>query len=214
MRRLLTSRVTRVTVFMACLGPLEYLGWRGLNKDLTANPIEFITHLTGDWTLCFLLITLAVTPLRLLLRLPELIRFRRMLGLFAFSYGVLHLITFVAIDHFFDWSEIVKDVVKRPFVTAGFTGMVLLVPLAVTSTRGWIRRLGGERWQALHRLVYLSSVAGVIHYCWLVKSDVSKPIEYGIGLAALLVWRVIVWAKRHRAASQVTSTIAAAEMSD
>jgi len=164
MRRVLASRWTKVAVFLACLGPLECLSWRGLHRDLTANPIEFITHLTGDWALRFLLITLAITPLRLLLRLPDLIRFRRMLGLFAFSYGMLHLITFVAIDHFFDWHEIMKDVMKRSFVTAGLTGLVLLVPLAVTSTRGWIRRLGGKRWQALHRLIYMSSAACVIHY--------------------------------------------------
>jgi len=214
MRRMLTSKWAKVAVFLGCLSPLGYLGWRALHQDLTANPIEFITHLTGDWTLRFLLITLAITPLRSLLRLSDLIRFRRMLGLFAFFYGMLHLITFVVIDHFFDWHEIMKDGVKRPFVTAGFTGLVLLVPLAVTSTRGWIRRLGGKRWQALHRLIYVSSAAGVIHYYWLVKSDISKPLEYGIVLAALLVWRVGVWAKRKRSATQVTSTIAAAEMAD
>src|ERR1700737_3510774 len=126
-----------------CLGPLAALGWSALHGDLGANPIEFITHTTGDWTLRFLCMTLAITPLRKLLRLPELIRFRRMVGLFAFSYGLLHFTTYIWLDKFFAWSEIWKDVVKRPFITAGFTAFVLMIPLAITSTTGWIRRLGG-----------------------------------------------------------------------
>jgi sulfoxide reductase heme-binding subunit YedZ len=189
---MLGSKWMKVPVFALCLAPALLLVWKGFNGGLGANPIEFITHATGDWTLRFLAITLAVTPLRKLLRLPELVRFRRMLGLFAFFYVCLHLMTYLWLDKFFGWSEIVKDVVKRPFITAGFTAFVLLVPLAVTSTAGWIRRLGGKRWQLLHRLIYLSAVAGVIHYYWLVKSDIRLPVFYGVIVALLLAYRAAV----------------------
>jgi len=179
-------------VFVLCLCPLFLLGWRALHNGLGANPIEFITHFTGDWTLQFLVITLAITPLRKLLGLPDLIQFRRMLGLFAFFYGSLHFLTYIWLDKFFDFSEIGKDVVKRPFITAGFLGFVLMVPLAITSTRGWIRRLGGARWQMLHRLVYVSAVAGVVHYYWLVKSDVRWPLAYAAAVGVLLLYRIVV----------------------
>jgi methionine sulfoxide reductase heme-binding subunit len=182
----------KVFVFALCLSPALLLVWQGFSGGLGANPIEFITHATGDWTLRFLAITLAVTPLRKLLRLPELVRFRRMLGLFAFSYGCLHFMTYLWLDKFFSWGEIAKDVVKRPFITAGFTAFVLLIPLAITSTAGWIRRLGGKRWQMLHRLVYVSAVAGVVHYYWLVKSDITRPVFYGIIVALLLAYRAAV----------------------
>ncbi|PYT07369.1 MAG: sulfoxide reductase heme-binding subunit YedZ [Acidobacteria bacterium] len=185
-KRTIGNRWMKVPVFALCLFPLVSLAWRALNGDLGANPIEFITHATGDWTLRFLVITLAVTPLRKLLRWPELVRFRRMLGLFAFFYGCLHVLTYVWLDKFFAWGEMVKDVAKRPFITAGFTAFVLLVPLAVTSTAGWIRRLGGKRWQALHRLIYVIAIAGVVHYYWLVKSDIRLPLFYG-GLVVLLL---------------------------
>jgi sulfoxide reductase heme-binding subunit YedZ len=161
-------------------------------QDLGANPIEFITHRTGDWTLRFLFITLAVTPLRKLLGVPDLIRFRRMLGLFAFFYGSMHLMTYLWLDKFFDLAGILDDVGKRRFIMAGFTGFVLMVPLAVTSTSGWIRRLGGKRWQLLHRLVYVAAVAGVVHYYWLVKSDVRLPLLYGLILAVLLGSRYLI----------------------
>ena len=134
-------------------------GLARLAQDLTANPIEYITHFTGDWTIRLVVLTLAVTPLRKLLGLPDLIRFRRMIGLYAFFYGSLHFVTYIWLDKFFDLSEMWKDVAKRPFITAGFTAFVLMVPLAVTSTTGWIRRMGGKRWQALHRLVYLSAAS-------------------------------------------------------
>jgi methionine sulfoxide reductase heme-binding subunit len=209
LRRVLTSKWSKVVVFLAALLPLAHLGWRALHQDLTANPIEFITHLTGDWTLRFLLITLAITPVRWMLGVPDLIRFRRMLGLFAFFYGSLHLITFAVLDHFFDWREMVNDVIKRPFITAGFTGFVFMLPLALTSTRGWIRRLGGKRWQALHRLIYASATAGVIHYYWLVKSDIRKPVEYGAILAALLGIRVVRWAAQRRSVARLQSPPAA-----
>jgi len=179
----------KVALFLLCLAPLATVGWRTYQQKLGPNPIEFITHASGDWTLRFLLITLAVTPLRRLLHQPGLIRFRRMLGLFAFFYGCLHLMTYLWLDKFFDWADIVKDIGKRPFITAGFTGFVLLVPLAITSTTGWVRRLGGKRWQLLHRLIYASAAAGVIHYYWLVKSDIRLPVMYGSMLAVLLVYR-------------------------
>ena len=192
MKRVLSSRWIKVPVFALCLVPLALLIWRAFAGGLGANPIEFITHATGDWTLRFLVITLAVTPLRKLLRLPELIRFRRMLGLFAFFYACLHFLTYVWLDKFFAWSEMLKDIAKRPFITAGFTGFLLLVPLAVTSTAGWIRRLGGRRWRILHRLIYGSAVAGVVHYYWLVKSDVRKPVFYGALVTVLLGYRLAV----------------------
>lgn len=193
MKAILTNKWTKVVVFTLCLLPLADLIWRGLHRDLTANPIEFITHFTGDWTLRFLVITLAITPLRKMLRVPQLIRFRRMFGLFAFFYVCLHFSTWIGIDKFFDWSEMMKDVVKRPFITVGFTGFVLLIPLAITSTAGWIRRLGGKRWQMLHRAIYFSAIAGVIHYYWLVKSDERKPLEYAWIVGTLLVWRIGAW---------------------
>jgi len=187
----LTSRWTKVVVFALCLVPVLLLGWTGYRGELGANPIEYITHWTGDWTLRFLAITLAVTPLRKLLKRPDLIRFRRMLGLFAFFYGCLHLTTYVWLDKFFDWPEIVKDIGKRPFITAGFTAWVLMLPLAMTSTAASIRWLGGKRWRALHRAVYFSAIAGVVHYYWLVKSDVRKPVFYGTIVAALLISRLV-----------------------
>jgi len=178
-------------VFVLCLSPALLLGWQAMHNGLGANPIEFITHFTGDWTLRFLVIVLAITPLRKLLKLPELIRFRRMVGLFAFSYGLLHFTTYIWLDKFFEWHEIWKDVIKRPFITAGFTAFVLMIPLAITSTAGWIRRLGGARWQALHRLVYASAVAGVVHYYWLVKSDIRRPVAYGTAIGILLLYRMV-----------------------
>jgi len=195
---ILTSKWTKVVVFAACLVPLAILVWRGVQGDLTADPIAFITHRTGDWTLRFLVITLAITPLRKLLHLPQLIRFRRMMGLFAFFYVCLHFTTWIWLDKNFIWPELWKDVLKRPFITVGFTGLLLLIPLAITSTAGWIRRLGGKRWQALHRLVYLVAILGVIHYYWLVKSDVRKPLFYGFLVAVLLAWRLGDWLLRRR----------------
>ena len=181
-------------IFLACLGPLARLGWKAYHHALGANPIEVITHSTGDWTLIFLLLTLAITPLRKLTGQLWLIRFRRMFGLFAFFYVVLHFLTYIWLDKFFDVHEMLADIAKRKFITVGFTGFVLLIPLAITSTRGWIRRLGGKRWQRLHQLIYLSATAGVVHYLWLVKKDIHKPLEYAIVLGVLLGYRIIVWA--------------------
>jgi len=181
-------------VFLACLLPLARLGWKAYMGLLGANPIEVITHSTGDWTLIFLLITLAVTPLRKLTGQPWLIRYRRMFGLFAFFYVTLHFLTYIWLDKFFNVHDMLADIAKRKFITVGFTGFVLLIPLALTSTSGWIRRLGGKRWQALHRLIYAAAICGVIHYLWLVKADIRKPLQYGTVLAVLLGYRVVSWA--------------------
>jgi sulfoxide reductase heme-binding subunit YedZ len=191
-------RLVKPLVFAAALGPLAYLAlgaWRGA---LGANPIETITRSTGLWTLRFMLVTLAITPLRWVTGRNELVRFRRMLGLFAFFYGSLHLMTYVWLDQFFDWSAIVKDVAKRPFITAGFSAYVLLVPLAITSTAGMIRRLGGRAWRRLHRLAYATAALGVVHYWWLVKADIRPPRNYAIVLAVLLLVRVWVAVRRRR----------------
>ncbi len=189
-------RWLKVVVFISCLLPAARLAWRGYQNALGANPIEVITHSTGDLTLIFLLVTLSITPLRQLLRQPWLIRFRRMFGLFAFFYVSLHFTTYVWLDKFSDIHEILKDVAKRKFITVGFAAFVMLIPLAITSTAGWIRRLGGKRWRAIHRLIYFSATAGVIHYLWLVKADKRKPLEYAAVLGILLGYRLAVWIRR------------------
>lgn len=177
-------------VWAACLLPLMLLVAGGLRDALGANPIEHITRATGDWTLRLLLLTLAVTPLRQLTGWHWLVRLRRTLGLYAFFYGSLHLATYVWLDQFFDWPGIVADIVKRPFVTLGFAAFVLMLPLAVTSTNGMIRRLGGRAWQRLHRAVYAVGVLGVAHYGWLVKKDLTEPIAYALVLATLFALRL------------------------
>lgn len=184
--------VIKPAVFAASLGPLGVLVFGAFTGGLGANPIEAITHGTGDWTLRFLLLTLAVTPLRTLTRWNPLVRFRRMFGLFAFFYASLHLLTYVWLDKFFSWREIARDIPRRPFITMGFLAFVVLVPLAATSTAGMIRRMGGRAWRRLHRLVYLSAIAGVVHYWWLVKADVSRPRLYAMALAVLLGSRLFV----------------------
>lgn len=201
MNSLLSSKWFKIPVFLLCLVPLASLVWKYFHGGLTANPIEYITHSTGDWIIRFLIITLAITPLRKLLGVPQLIRYRRMLGLFAFFYGCLHFATYVGLDKFFDFHEMWRDVAKRRFITLGLTGFLLMIPLAITSTANWIRRLGGKRWQLLHRAIYLSAIAGVIHYYWLVKSDVRKPLQYAGMVAILLAWRLGAWiyGRGHRA---------------
>jgi len=178
-------------VFLVCLIPFAQLAYKAYTGDLGVNPIEFITHFTGDWTLIFLLATLSITPLRKIFRWNDLIKFRRMLGLFAFFYALLHFSTYIVLDHFFDFHRIGKDILKRPYVTVGFTAFVLLIPLALTSTAGMIRRLG-KRWQRLHRLIYVAAIAGVIHFYWLVKADIRRPLQYGGVLAILLGYRLFV----------------------
>jgi sulfoxide reductase heme-binding subunit YedZ len=205
-RALLTSKWTKVALFFLCLAPFASLVWRSLHSDLGANPVEFLQHATGDWTLRFLVFTLCITPFRKFFKLPDLIRFRRMLGLFAFFYVFLHFITYLGPDQQFDLAGMWKDVAKRPFITVGFTAFVLLIPLAITSTAGWIRRLGGKRWQMLHRSIYFAAVLGVIHYYWLVKSDVREPLFYGALVAILLLWRLGSWFSRRRTKSIVRAT--------
>ena len=190
-------RYFKPIVFLACLLPLTRLAWLGFHAGLGANPIEFITHSTGDWTLTFLLVTLSITPLRKLTRQYSLISFRRMLGLFAFFYGSLHLMTYVWLDKFFDVHEMLHDIAKRRFITAGMTAFALMIPLALTSTKWSIRRLG-KRWQMLHRLIYFSASAGVIHYIWLVKADLRKPLEYASVLGMLLLYRLVAWVVTRR----------------
>ena len=177
-------------VFLAALGPLAYLAWRAVNDELGANPISEITLATGLWTLRFLAITLAVTPLRRLVW-NDATKFRRMLGLFAFFYGSLHFITYLWLDQFFDLSAMAADIWKRPFIAVGFVAFAAMTPLAVTSTAGWIRRLGGKTWQRLHRLIYVSAACGVVHFWWLVKADVREPLVYGLIIAALFAFRLI-----------------------
>src|ERR1700757_2662723 len=165
-------------VFLVCLIPFAQLAYKAYRGDLGVNPIEFITHFTGDWVLIFLLATLSITPLRKISGWNDLIRFRRMLGLFAFFYALLHFSTYIVLDHFFDFQRIAKDILKRPYVTVGFTAFVLMIPLVITSTAGMIRRLG-KRWQQLHRLIYVAALAGMIHFYLLGQAHIARPLLLG-----------------------------------
>jgi sulfoxide reductase heme-binding subunit YedZ len=202
-----TLRAIKAALFVACLIPLALLAWRGTHSGLGANPIEYITHSTGWWTLAFLLITLLVTPLRRVSSWNWLLRLRRMLGLYAFFYASLHFTTYIWLDQFFDLTSMVKDVIKRPFITIGFTAFVLLVPLAATSTNAMVRRLGARRWQLLHRLVYVIATCGVIHFWWLVKKDITEPLVFAILLAVLLGARLVFRLRRRRPDSTGTTTV-------
>jgi sulfoxide reductase heme-binding subunit YedZ len=194
MNRILTSKWTKVVVFALCLVPIAILVWQG-PSGWGANPTQYLEHATGDWILRFLAITLAVTPLCKIkmLGLTQLVRFRRMLGLFAFFYACLHFSIYIGLDQVLDFRGVWADVVKRPYITVGFTGFVLMIPLAITSTAAMVRRMGFRKWQMLHRLIYGSAVAGVIHFYWLVKSDVHLPLIYAGIMAVLLGWRVLAW---------------------
>ena len=199
--------VFKPAVFAAGLGPFAWLVWAALTGNLSANPLSDLTNETGVWTLRFICITLAITPLRFFTGWNVLIRFRRMTGLFAFFYGTLHFLTYVIADRFagLDFTDgmftiatarnlvasVSEDIYKRPFITVGFTTWMTMLPLAVTSTAGMIRRLGGRRWNLLHRLVYLTGILGVLHYWWLVKADIRRPIAYGVVVGALLAVRVV-----------------------
>ena len=182
----------KATLFLLSFIPLLRLVWYGYSSQLGANPIEFITRSLGTWTLVFLLITLSITPLRKLSGWSWLIKLRRMAGLFTFFYSLLHFITYIWLDQFFDLSSIYKDVIKRPFITIGFTAFILLIPLAVTSTNAMIKKLGGKRWQLLHRLIYLIAIFAVLHYWWLVKKDITQPFIYAAILSILLGYRVLI----------------------
>jgi len=183
----------KALVFLAALVPFAQLAVSAVwfPERLGANPAEFITRSLGDWCLRFLLMTLAVTPLRGITGWNWLLRLRRMLGLFAFFYALVHFSSYIAFDHVFDAVAILKDIVKRPFITVGFTALLLLLPLAATSTNAMVRRLGAVRWRALHRLVYPIAVLGVVHFWWMVKRDVTEPAIYAALLALLLGYRVV-----------------------
>jgi sulfoxide reductase heme-binding subunit YedZ len=198
--RILGSRWTKVAIFLLCLVPVLLLAWpfwvlstTGYSPALTGNPVEYITHYTGTWTIRFLLIALCITPLRRIFHQPRLARYRRMLGLFAFFYVCLHFMTWFILDKSFSLSDMWADVLKRRFITVGMLGFALMIPLTITSTAGWVRRLGFEKWQRLHRLIYFAALAGVIHYCWLVKSDERLPLMYGAILTVLMLYRFFVW---------------------
>ena len=194
-------RWVKPALFLACLGPAAWLVYGAfLGGDLGVNPVETITNYTGIWTLRLIAISLAVSPLRWLTGWNRVIQYRRMLGLFAFFYGSLHFLTYFVLDHSLVFAGLWDDVVKRPYITAGFTAFVLLIPLAVTSTQGWIRRLGGRRWNLLHRLIYVTALLAVLHYWWKVKLDTSSPALYAVIMATLLgarVWKAL--AKRRSA---------------
>lgn len=192
---------------MACLIPLGRLAWLGAQGGLGANPIEYITRSTGWWTLSFVMVTLSITPLRRLTNLNWLLRLRRMFGLFAFFYAALHFGIYLWLDQFFDWTEIVKDIAKRPFITVGFTAFVLLLPLAATSTNAMVRRLGARRWQLLHRLVYAIAILGVIHFWWLVKKDITEPVLFACVLAVLLGTRLVWRLRKARMGGSVSSAV-------
>ena len=189
--------VAKPVLFVLCLVPLAWLVWDGVTNNLGANPVETVRRYTGDWTLRFLLIALTVTPLRRLTGWHVVVRLRRMLGLFAFFYACLHFVSYIWLDQFFMWDAIIEDILDRPYITVGVAAFLLLIPLAATSTNGMVRRLGGRRWQRLHQLVYVIAVLGVIHFLWLVKSDISEPVIYGAILALLLGFRLF-WHLRGR----------------
>jgi sulfoxide reductase heme-binding subunit YedZ len=183
-------KAAKVLVFLACLTPFVWLAIRTLTGRLGINPVEDLELTTGIWTLRFLIVTLAVTPVRRLSGWNRVIQYRRMFGLFTFFYVCVHFAIYIGVDQFFAFGFILKDVVKRPFITMGFTAFVLMIPLALTSTKGWIRRLG-RRWQLLHRLIYISAVCAAVHYLWKVKVMIGSPVYYAIVIAALLGFRVI-----------------------
>ena len=190
------QKLAKPVVFVLALAPFLWLATRAYTGRLSVNPIEDITLTTGIWALRFLVVSLAITPLRRLTGWNRLIQYRRMLGLFAFFYAVLHVSTYVVLDYFFAWDLIFADLAKRPFITMGMLAFVSMIPLALTSTKGWIRRLG-RRWQLLHRLVYVSAIAAAIHYLWKVKVIIGSPVYYASILAILLLFR-IAWSLRAR----------------
>ena len=193
-------RRLKPVVFLAALGPVAWLVYGAFFGDLGANPVETITNTTGIWTLRLLALTLAITPLRWLTGWNLLIQFRRMIGLFAFFYGTVHFFVYFLFDRSLMLDGLWEDIVLRPYITVGFTAFVLMIPLAITSTKGWIRRLGGRRWNLLHKLVYASASLGVLHYWWKVKLDVTNPMIYAAIVGALLGWRVVKTVSKRQAA--------------
>jgi sulfoxide reductase heme-binding subunit YedZ len=189
-------RIVKPLVFVAALGPFGWLVYNAFWGDLGVNPVETITNYSGIWTLRLIAITLALTPARWLTGFNPIILFRRMIGLFAFFYGTLHFMTYFILDQSLQFGGVWDDVVKRPYITAGFTAFVLMIPLAITSTQGWIRRLGGRRWNLLHRLIYITALAAVLHYFWKVKLDTTYPVYYGILMGVLLTARLVQRARK------------------
>jgi len=187
--------VFKTLIFLAGLAPLLWLIYRFLNDDLTANPVEFLVHQSGFWGLVYLMVVLSVTPVRRFTRWNGVIKVRRMLGLFAFFYVFLHFSIYLFLDRELYWDEIIPDIVKRPYITLGFTAFLILVALALTSTRGWIRRLG-RRWQKLHRLVYGAALLAVVHFWWLVKADIREPALFAV------IWIGLMAARFKNAAGQ------------
>ena len=190
-------KLLKTGVFLLAVSPVAYMIYGVLNDQLGANPVEKLLHLSGFWALTFLIITLAVSPVRKLSHWNKIIKFRRMLGLFAFFYAVLHFLIYLTLDRQLNWPEIVEDISKRPYITVGFTALVLLIPLAVTSTKGWMRRMG-KRWQKLHRLIYLITMAGVIHFWWLVKKDISEPLIFAAVFTGLMLFRLPEFYKKSK----------------
>ncbi len=187
---MIDTKFSKVLLFINSLVPLALLGWDAYHKKLGANPYEFVTRTTGMLTLVFLMISLAVTPLRKISGWNFLVKFRRMLGLYAFFYGFLHLMTYIWFDRFFNFKSMVGDIIQRPFIAIGMASFFLMVPLAITSTNGMVKRLGGKRWNRLHKLVYLTAIGGVIHYYMIVKSDTRVPLTFALVLALLLGYRI------------------------
>jgi sulfoxide reductase heme-binding subunit YedZ len=190
-----TTGRLKVLLFLTCLVPVGLLTWDAFMQNLGANPIEEIIHTTGDWTLRFLLITLALTPLKLFTSNPAWVRYRRMLGLFTFFYACLHLTSYVVLDQFFDWQAIIEDIIERPYITIGMLAWAILLPLSITSTKGMMKRMG-RNWKRLHQLVYIAAIAGVIHFIWLTRADYREPVLYAVILLALFSIRLLYWYRK------------------
>jgi methionine sulfoxide reductase heme-binding subunit len=207
----LVRRVFKPVLFASCCVPAAWLFYRALWGDLGVNPLETLTNETGIWTLRLLVATIAITPIRWLTKWNPSITFRRMIGLFAFFYGTIHFSIYFLFDRSLQFEGLWEDVALRPYITVGFTAFVLMIPLAITSTAGWIRRLGGRRWNWLHRLVYVSAIGGVLHYWWKVKLDVTNPVIYAAIVGVLLGWRVVKALNKRESRSRAARASALSE---
>jgi len=200
-------RWIKVFIFILCLLPFALLVFNVLTSSIAGDPVEVMTNVTGEWALRFLLLTLAVTPCRRLFSFPDLIKFRRMLGLYAFFYAFCHFLIYIIFDQFFDWAEILNDILERKYIFAGMTALLLMIPLAITSTNGWVKRLGGKSWQKLHKLVYLIAIAAVTHFIWLVKADYTEPAIYALILTILFAYRLIAHRKKKATKIRLSSRL-------
>ena len=207
----LVKRILKPLVFVGCSVPAGWLIYRALWGDLGVNPLETLTNETGIWTLRLLVATIAITPIRWLTKWNPIITFRRMIGLFAFFYGTVHFFIYFLFDRSLQFDGLWEDIALRPYITVGFTAFVLMIPLAVTSTTGWIRRLGGRRWNLLHRLVYVSAIGGALHYWWKVKLDVTNPMIYAAIVGVLLGWRVVKALSKRESRSRAARASALSE---